>query len=168
MGVVARPLPRALVVLPVLFGLQVALAAEIRLWAVSGDVLLLAAITAGLVGGPERGARYGFALGILSDLVTRLPLGIAGLTFAAVAYAVGFVPEPVLDRRRAYVGVVAGATAVAAVFQAVVAVLFGRDDLVGVGIPKIAVIMAVLHAVAALPMRAVGRFVLLTGEFGRR
>lgn len=168
MAVVARPLPRAAVVLPVLFGLQVSLAAELRVFGVAGDLLLLAAISAGLVGGAERGARYGFALGLVTDVITRLPFGLNALTYALVAYAVGFIPEAALDLRRAYVGAVALATAAAATFEAAVAVLFGRDDLVGVAIARIALVMAALHAIAALPMRAVARFVLLPEEFGRR
>jgi len=166
-AVVERPLIRAAVVLPILFGLQVSVAAEIRPFGVAGDLFLACAITAGLLGGPVRGARYGFGLGLLTDLVTRLPFGMGALTGALVAYFVGLVPVGAQSTRRAYVTVVAVATAAASLFASVLAILFGRDDLAGSGLVRITLVMALLHAVVALPLRALGRFVLLPDVIDR-
>jgi len=52
-------------------------------------VLLLMAVAAGFLRGPERGALLGFGLGLLADLFVQTPFGLSALTYALVAFAVG-------------------------------------------------------------------------------
>ena len=58
----------------------------IRLQGVRPDLMLLIAVCAGLVAGPERGAIVGFAAGLASDLFLQTPLGLSALTFTVVAF----------------------------------------------------------------------------------
>lgn len=53
------------------------------------DLFLLLAISAGLAGGPQRGAVMGFALGLVADLFVQTPYGLSSLCYVLVAFAVG-------------------------------------------------------------------------------
>ena len=53
------------------------------------DALLLLAISAGLVAGPQRGAVMGFALGLVADVFVPTPYGLSSLCYVLVAFAVG-------------------------------------------------------------------------------
>ena len=70
--------------------------ATVRLGDVQPQVMLLVAVAAAIVGGPERGAVIGFSAGLLSDVLVRTPLGLSALTFSLVAFGVGFVYSSVI------------------------------------------------------------------------
>jgi rod shape-determining protein MreD len=53
------------------------------------DLFLLLAISAGLAGGPQRGAVMGFALGLVADLFVQTPYGLSSLCYVLVAFGVG-------------------------------------------------------------------------------
>ncbi len=53
------------------------------------DLFLLLAISAGLAGGPQRGAVMAFALGLVADLLVQTPYGLSSLSYVLVAFAVG-------------------------------------------------------------------------------
>ena len=82
------PLRAALVVLAALL-LQVSLAADLRVAGAIGDLVLVVVVAAALTGGADRGATYGFAAGLLFDLVVDAPFGLTPLTYALVGYGVG-------------------------------------------------------------------------------
>lgn len=77
--------------LVLLFGLtlHLSLFATARIGEVRPEVLLLIAVAAGIVGGPERGAVVGFLAGIVADLFLHTPLGLSALAFSLVGFAVG-------------------------------------------------------------------------------
>src|SRR5206468_526729 len=58
----------ALLVLVVLI-LQVGIVSNLEAFEAFGDIVLLVAIAAGSVGGPDRGATYGFCAGLAYDLL---------------------------------------------------------------------------------------------------
>ncbi len=80
---------RATVVVLVALVLQVTVMSDLRVGGALGDLLLVLVVAAGLTGGPDRGATYGFALGVAYDLTLDTPFGLSALTYALVGYAVG-------------------------------------------------------------------------------
>jgi rod shape-determining protein MreD len=70
--------------------LQTAVFPQLRVFNVAADVLLLVAIGAGVVGGPERGAVLGFVGGLLADSVlTTTPFGLSALVYCLVGWCAG-------------------------------------------------------------------------------
>jgi rod shape-determining protein MreD len=55
------------------------------------DIMLLVAVSAGLVGGPDRGAVVGFLAGAGTDLVVQTPFGMWALVGAVTGWTVGSV-----------------------------------------------------------------------------
>jgi rod shape-determining protein MreD len=55
------------------------------------DIMLLVAVCAGLVGGPDRGAVIGFLAGAGTDLIVQTPFGMWTLVGAVVGWCVGSV-----------------------------------------------------------------------------
>lgn len=91
-----HPAVRVPVLVAAALVLQVTVVADLRVLGVSGDLLLLLAIAAGLVGPPDRAAVVGFVLGLALDLVVETPFGLSALVYGLVAYAVARAQEPVV------------------------------------------------------------------------
>lgn len=94
MGALSRARVSLLVVTVLV--LQLTAGAAISVGGVHPDLMVLVAVTAGLVGGPDRGAVVGFASGLLADLFVHAPFGLSALAFTVVGYAVGIVHNSVL------------------------------------------------------------------------
>lgn len=69
--------------------LHTAVFPQLRVVDVAADVLLVVAITAGIVGGPERGAAMGFGAGLLADCFLQTPFGLSALVYCLVGWGVG-------------------------------------------------------------------------------
>lgn len=80
---------RLALVLISLLALQKGISSHLYLFGVAPNLLLLAAIVAGLSSTPERGAIIGFISGLGFDFVTQGPLGLGSLTYCLVGYAAG-------------------------------------------------------------------------------
>jgi rod shape-determining protein MreD len=76
--------------------LQTSLLEGLRSAGVATDALLLVAVTAGAVAGPERGAMIGFAAGLVADLFLQTPLGLSALAYCLVGFGVGTVSGNVI------------------------------------------------------------------------
>lgn len=85
--------PRAAAVLLGLFLLHITLFAHLRLFGVAPDMMLLAAVVGGKIGGYEFGARHGFWAGLLYDLMAPGPFGLAAGVYGAMGYGAGMVAE---------------------------------------------------------------------------
>jgi rod shape-determining protein MreD len=95
--------------------LQTTLLAQVRVFGVMPDIMLLVAIAGGITAGATRGAAFGFASGMLIDLFLPTPLGLSALVFTLVGYGVGVANTGVL-RSAWYIPVLtAGAASVAGV-----------------------------------------------------
>ena len=83
--------PRAKIPLVVLLFLVLHLTvlSRLRIGGAAPDVMLLLAIAAGVVGGPQLGALLGFSAGLVLDLFLETPLGLSALVFCLVGYGVG-------------------------------------------------------------------------------
>lgn len=117
--------------------LQVAVMSDLTVLDQSGDLVLLVAIAAGVVSGPDRGATFGFVAGLAYDLLlVDTPFGLSALVYALVGYGVGMAAGWVIQPRWWFHLVVAVLGTIAAVaLAAVVTRVLGRpyplDDLVG-------------------------------------
>ena len=69
--------------------LHTAVFPQLRVVDVAADVLLVVAITAGIVGGPERGSAVGFGAGLLADCFLQTPFGLSALAYCLVGWGVG-------------------------------------------------------------------------------
>ena len=136
-------------VMAVALTVQLGIAPSLAVLGVQGDLLLLVAIAAGIAAGPDRGAAIGFAAGIAYDLLLQTPFGLSALTYAIVAYLVGGLQDSVL--RAAWWIPVATATAasfVGVILYGVLGTVLG-EELIGLELVRIALIVAVLNTVVA-------------------
>jgi rod shape-determining protein MreD len=76
-------------ILLLLVVLHTAVFPQLRVFDVAADVLLLAGITAGVAGGPDRGAAVGFVAGLLADCFLQTPFGLSALVYCLVGWGVG-------------------------------------------------------------------------------
>jgi rod shape-determining protein MreD len=76
--------------------LQVAVMPWLTIAGAQIDLLLLVGIAAGLVGGPERGARVGFVAGLLMDLTISGPFCLSALAYCLASYFVGSAQRSVV------------------------------------------------------------------------
>jgi rod shape-determining protein MreD len=62
------------------------------------DVMLLLAITAGVVAGPQSGAVMAFAVGLVADVFVQTPYGLSSVCYGLVAYAIGLAAQALPGR----------------------------------------------------------------------
>lgn len=140
--------------------IQVGVVADLQAFGAMGDLMLLVAIAAGSVGGPNRGAAYGFWAGVAYDLVLETPFGLSPLVYALVGYAVGIASGWYVEPRAWYHVAVAGLASMIGV-----AILAGVALGLGVRYPledvaRIAPVAAVWSAVLILPFQRLLRWVI--------
>lgn len=137
--------------------LQVCLFARFSYDGARPDVMVLLAITAGFVAGPERGAVVGFAAGVAFDVVLATPLGLSALVYTLVGYGVGVITANVVRAAWWITPVlVAIASAAAMVLYALVGTVLGQPTLEGPPLTAIVVVVAALNAaLSPLASRAV-------------
>jgi rod shape-determining protein MreD len=135
---------------------QLGVASHVEVFGVQGDLMLLLAVCAGLAAGPERGAMIGFAVGLGFDLLLQSPFGLSALTYSLVAYLAGSLQDSVL--RAAWwipITTAAAASAVGVILYGVFGTVVG-EDLLGLRLLRIAVVVGVLNAIVApLALRVV-------------
>ena len=135
------------------FVIQVALASQIDIFGVHPELMLLVAIVAGLVSGPERGAGVGFAAGFLVDLTLHGTFGMSAFAFTVVGFLVGSVKEAIL-RISSILAVLITllASALGVLLYATVAHLLGDRTLSDPKLSAIVTIVSVWNAVLCIPM----------------
>lgn len=139
--------------------LQIAVAADLPLGGAVGDVMLLVAVAAGLAGGADRGATYGFASGFVYDLMLDTPFGLSALTYALVGFTVGWIGAWLLRPAWWWPVVVAGAAGLVGV-----GLYVGVGHLVGEPYPygdiaRVGFVVGLWNAALAIPAVAVMRWV---------
>jgi rod shape-determining protein MreD len=136
--------------------LQVSLVAQLPLFGVTGDVMLLLGIAAGLVGGPERGAIVGFVSGLTFDLLLHSPFGLSALAYSLVGYGVGSFQTTVLRATR-WIPILctAIASAIGILVFALVGEVLGQDSYLGLHlVPIVAVVVLFNSLLSPLAVRA--------------
>lgn len=149
----AATVPRWVVLLTAAFLVQVALLGQVSVLGVHPEVMLLFAIAAGLVAGPERGAGVGFAAGVLVDLTLHGTFGLSALAYTVTGFLVGSVKEAVPRISQLLALVVAlVASAVGVLLYATVAHLLGEHTLSDPGLTRIVAIVSLWNAALCLPV----------------
>lgn len=140
---------------------------SIHIHQVRPDGMLLLAVLAGLVGGPERGALTGFTAGLLADLTLQTPFGLSALVFSLIAFGIGMLQTGIL--RTSWwippLTALAGSALGIAMF-ALLGALVGQTQLLEPGpshVATIAGIVGVMNAVLAIPAAPVVRWAFARG-----
>lgn len=94
-----------------LLAVEVSIFAHLRPFGVAPDLLLVAAVVGGIAGGPDFGARHGFAAGLLLDLVVPGPFGLAAGVYGTIGYATGFLARSVDSQDPRVVPILSGTMA---------------------------------------------------------
>jgi rod shape-determining protein MreD len=154
----SRAVPLVLIVLMI----QVGVISNLEAFDAFGDIVLLVAIAAGSVGGPDRGAMYGFCAGIAYDLLLDTPFGMSALVYALVGYAVGMAAVWMIQPRWWFHVASAGvASGVAVLLTALVSRVLGTTyPLEELG--RIAGVVAAWNMALILPARRVMQWALGT------
>lgn len=85
-----RPWFRLSVFAFLLLAVQTTICTDMKPLGETVDLMLLASVASGVVGGSQLGALAGFILGIAFDLVLVTPFGISALVYGLVGFAAGY------------------------------------------------------------------------------
>lgn len=142
--------PRTAAVVLAALVLQVCFFARLSFEGARPDVMILLAVIAGYLLGPERGAIVGFASGLAFDIVLTTPLGLSALVYSLVGYAVGVATSGMVRSSRwAPMGIAAAGSAAGMVLYALVGALLGQPTLEGPSLAAIVVVVAAVNAALA-------------------
>jgi rod shape-determining protein MreD len=143
-------------------------ASELQAFDAIADLMLLVPLAAGSLAGPDRGASFGFAAGIVYDLVLQdTPFGLSALVYALVGYAVGVAAGWVMQPKWWFhVGVAVVGSTVAMTLMVVVDQVLGSrypvDDVV-----RATAVVAAWNAALILPARRLVGWALGLGRADR-
>ncbi len=144
---------RSTIVVFVLLVLQLTLIDSVRLAGAHPDVMLLIPIAAGYVGGPDRGAAFGFATGLLTDLFLPTTFGLSALVGCLVGYGVGLAASGLVRSSWWLPPLVAAAAAVAGtVAYAILGALLGEPQQLSVFLAPALSVVTPAAAILAIPV----------------
>jgi rod shape-determining protein MreD len=136
---------------------------SVRLAGVRPDLLLGLVVIGAIVGGPERGALYGFCAGIVADLFLPTPFGLSPLVWCIVGYGLGALQTTILPHGRMALPVVTlFASAAAEVGFALAGSTLGQP-MIGPHLAVIVVVVALVNAVLSWPLARAVRWSLAGG-----
>ncbi len=165
----SAPWARAVVKVALLLALGILLQTtfgnDLRVDDVAPDLMVLLAVCAGFVGGPDTGAVVGFGAGLVSDLFLQsTPFGLSALAACLAGFAVGWASTEVLRARLSMVPLVAaGGTVLGVVLFIVLGYLVGQSQLVAGGghwLAGVALVEACYAALFSLPAFVLMRWAL--------
>lgn len=147
-------------VLLLAIGAQTVFGADLRVNDVAPDFMVLVAVLAGFIGGPETGAIAGFAAGTVADLFLQAtPFGLSALAFCLTGFVVGWSSASLLRPHWYLVPVVAAAgTVLGVALFVIIGYVVGQAQLVAPGkgwLAEVAVIEALYAAIFGLPAATV-------------
>lgn len=156
------------VVLFVSIVMQLSVFVDVRVFGVAPELLALVAVLAGFLAGPERGASIAFVAGLLWDVWLPTPLGLAAITFATVAFAMGSIEAGLFNDTTGQVPALAFLGTFAAVIgYALLGEVVGQRGLVDIELLRVALIAAALNAaIAPVMVRPVAWALRRTPTFG--
>ncbi len=152
-------LPLRLAAMAVLVTLvQVGVVSEIPVFGINADLSPLLVAFVGLLCGSTIGAAYGFATGLLVDLLLLQTLGLSSLIFTLVGYSAGRLRE-LRDPQAALTPLLVGAAAAGAslVGYSLMEFMLGVDAPVSLELLRQILLITVVDAVIALPLWALVR-----------
>ncbi|MXW41766.1 MAG: rod shape-determining protein MreD [Acidimicrobiia bacterium] len=148
----------ALLALTVLL-LHLALFSDLKVLGVAPELPLALAVTAGLVGGSERGAVAGFAIGLGIDLYLPTLFGLSAFIYAVWGYSVGLLEERIF--RSAWwinVTITAIATMVGLLTYALLGELLGETNLYTDNLYVVMGVAALYSLVLSVPLLGMWRW----------
>lgn len=129
------------------------------------DLLLVVVISLGLLRGSVPGAVFGFAGGIVVDLLTLETLGITSLVLTLAGFWAGRYAETTgRGRRLAPIVAVGALTMLAAVFAFVLHYLLGEEVVARHALVTVLVPTLVANLVLAIPVYALARATVRQGD----
>jgi rod shape-determining protein MreD len=159
--VTAVPRLRIAAVLVLVLVLQTSLLVRLRVHDVHPEALLVLALAAGLVAGPERGAVIGFFAGLVADLFVETPFGLSALTYCLAAFAIGSAFSSVM-RSTWWISpltVLAGSALGVSLFV-LVGLLVGQAQLTHDHPVAVVTVVSLTNAALALPLVPLVRWAL--------
>lgn len=138
---------------------QVAVASRLEVAGVHPDLLLLLAVTAGLTGGPARGAVVGFAAGVVADLYLHTRFGVGALASTLTGYVAGVAGDTVVRPSTTIWALsTAALSAAGTLIYATLGHLLGSQTLADPNLLAIVGIVSVVNAALCVPAMAVCRW----------
>ena len=155
-------LPRlrlALLILAVVALQTTVFSAGLRVLGVMPDLGLVLTVAVAFYIGPERGAVFGFVSGLAVDLFLSTPLGLSAVSFALVAYGVGFVQGGLASSSR-WVAPILGALGGLAggVLFVGVGAIAGQDQLLALSSARIILVASAYDALIAFAVFPIARW----------
>lgn len=155
--------PRLALVLLTTLVVQAGMVAQIEAFGAMPDLMVLVAVAAAVVAGPQRGAVVGFAAGIAYDLLLTTPFGLTALAYCLIAYGVGLVHEgaAVLRAARWVSAVTVGVgSALGVALYALLGAVVGQESMVSGDLPAIMAVVGVVNLVLGMPAVALLRWAM--------
>ncbi|MHB8656468.1 MAG: rod shape-determining protein MreD [Solirubrobacteraceae bacterium] len=140
---------------------QQAAVSQISIFGVSADLTTLAVMSVGLLAGSTAGALFGFATGLLVDMILVQTLGVTSLLYIAIGYWSGRLRE-LRDPAHGLVPLVMGglATALAGIGMALIQFLLGVDAPVSYLLVQQLFVTVLVNTLIALPVYAAVRRII--------
>jgi rod shape-determining protein MreD len=131
---------------------------QVSIFGISADITPLVVMSVGLLCGSMTGAVFGFATGLLIDLVLVQTLGVTSLLYIAIGYCAGRLKE-LRDPSHELVPLAAGALAsvFAGLGMALIQFLLGVDAPVSVLLLQQILIVVLVNTLIVLPVHALVR-----------
>lgn len=154
-------LPRVVPLGMILLAIQKTLFVNIQPFGVIVQVVLAFAASAGVVGGPERGAITGFVLGMIFDLSTGSPLGSTSIAMGVAGYAAGWLDVIRIDTTWWLAAVfVGGASAIGEFLVPVIRRFVGEENAFTPDLTKVVSVVGVSAAALSLVLVPLARWAL--------
>ena len=149
----------ALLILAVVVLQTTVFSAGLRVFGVMPDLGLVLAVAVAFYIGPERGAVFGFVAGLAVDLFLSTPVGLSALSFALVAYGVGFVQGGLVSSSR-WVAPMMGALGGLAggVLFVGIGAIAGQDQLLALSSVRIILVASAYDALIAFAVFPIARW----------
>ena len=158
----AVKLPMRLILLALLAVLvQESAVSQVSIFGVSADLTPLVVMSVGLLCGSLTGAVFGFATGLLIDLVLVQTLGVTSLLYIAIGYWAGRLRE-LRDPSHELVPLAGGAlaSAFAGLGMALIQFLLGVDAPVSLLLLQQIFVVVLVNTLIALPLHALVRRII--------
>ncbi|MDW3180187.1 MAG: rod shape-determining protein MreD [Acidimicrobiia bacterium] len=146
-----------------LLAVQVSIFAHLRPFGVAPDVLLVAALVGGIIGGGDFGARHGFAAGLLLDLVIPGPFGLSAGVYGVMGYATGLFSRSFDSQDPRVVPILSGLTSfMATIVYGFGLGILGSEQFVEWRLIWVAFAVSVYSVVLVFPVQRLYQWVLAT------
>jgi len=128
----------------------------IRIAGAHPDLMILLPIAGGYVAGPERGAAFGFATGLIADLLLPTTFGLSALVGCLLGYGVGTLTASMSERSSVLtLFVFSAATASGLTAYAILGAVLGEPLLVSAYLPAALVVCVPTAFLLAAPVTRV-------------